>query len=392
VRGYRLRDLLVPLELALAVILLVTTGLFLRFAWEQEHLPRGFEDQHLYALEVAPRTAERGPSNPASLNLSLLEQVRQVPGIEAAAVADGLPGAGVGRGTRMVTLDETSGVRSAGQLAVDPIDVSPGFFATMGIPLARGRDFSPADGFGSAPVAIISAHLARRWWPDRDPIGRTFRLGGSGAPDRDVTVVGVAGDVMTSDTLQSPYVYLPLGLTPSPRVLVVARVLREPPDPAALEQAVARVPPLRLDEVWSVRARLADQFRGADFALWFFGGFAGLALLLAAIGVYTVVSQAVVRRRREIGIRVALGASRRDVIRAVVGPTLTLSGVGIAVGVTGTLLVTRITFSLLLNVSATSPVVWAAIVGVLALAAVLACAAPVRRAVSVDPAVVLRQN
>ncbi len=381
-----------PLELALAVVLLVTIVLFLRFFWEQEHLPIGFDDGRLYALMVSPGSADREAADLRNLNVALVEQVRGVPGIESATVADGLPAPGVGRGVWTVALDQAGAAQSALQLAVIPIDVSPGFFATMRIPLLRGRDFSSADGPGSAPVAIVSAHLARRWWPEQDPIGRTFRLGGSDAPAGSITVVGVAGDTMTSDTLQSPYIYLPLGQTPSRDLLVVMRLAGERPDLAALKQAVARVPPLRLEEVWSVRERLADGFRGADFALWLFGVFAGLALLLAAVGVYTVVSQAVARRTREIGVRVALGAGPLDVLRAVVGPTLALSAVGIAVGIAGTLIVTRFTWSLLLDVSATSPIVWVTIVGILALAAIAACLVPVRRAVSVDPAVVLRQN
>ena len=152
------------------------------------------------------------------------------------------------------------------------------------------------------------------------------------------------------------------------------------------------MPSLRLDEVSSFRERVIEPTRQGNFGIWFFGGFAGLALLLAAIGVYTAVSQAVAARMREIGVRRALGAGRSDVLRAVFGPTLTLCAVGIALGAGGTLIVTRFTWSLLLDVSATAPVVWLVIVAVLVGAGLAALTVPALRALRVDPAVVLRQN
>jgi len=396
VRGYRLRDLLVPLQLALAVVLLVTVALFLRFMWEQEHLPTGFDDRNLYVIDVVTGPAGgavQSDANAPGLETRLLEQVRAVPGLASVTVANGLPEPGIGRGAFTVRLDEPAAAPSAGPRVATPISVMPGFFAALGIPLPRGRDFSSDEGPGGAPVAIVSAHLARRWWPEQDPIGRTFTLEGNSAPRGPLTVVGVASDVMSSETLQSPYIYLPLRQTPARTPMVVARLAGSGRlDLAALKQAVARVPPLRLDDVWSFRESRADSLRGAGVAIYLFGGFAGLALLLAAVGVYTVVSQAVARRMREIGVRRALGAGRADVLRAVFGPTLTLCAVGIVLGAGGTLIVTRFTWSLLLDVSATSPVVWAVIITVLAGAGLVALFAPALRALRVDPAVVLRQN
>lgn len=394
VRGYRVRDLLVPLQLGLAVVLLVTAGMFLRFMWEQEHLPPGFDDRGLYAVEVVPGSAGAAGQPgalPRDVESSLLDQMRGVPGITAATVSNDLPAPGIGRGSHTVMLDEAA-APIAGPRVASPIAVASGFFATLGIPLLRGRDFSAEDGPGGAAVAIVSAHLARRWWPDQDPIGRTFTLSGSAPPTGPLTVVGVAGDVMTSGTLQSPYMYLPLRQNPSPNLLIVMRLASGRPDIAGLKRAVARVPPLRLDQVWPVRQHLDEMLQGADATLWLFGGFAAMALLLAAVGVYTVVSQAVGARLREIGIRRALGAGRGEVWRAIFGPTITLCAVGIALGAGGTLIVTRYTWSLLLHVSATSPVMWIVIVAVLAGAGLAALIMPTRRVLRVDPATVLRQN
>jgi predicted permease len=395
VRGYRLRDLLVPLQLALAVVLLVTVGMFLRFFWELEHLPTGFDDGDLYVVNVVPGSAgARGqPATfPRDVDASLLDQVRAVPGVAMATISSGLPAPGTGRGSHTVTLDSTTAMPSAGPRVASPIAVTPGFFAALGIPLLRGRDFSGDDGPGGVRVTIVSAHLARRWWPGQDPIGRTFTLSGNAPPPGPLTVVGIAGDAMTSDALQSPYIYLPFRQNPSRNLLVVMRLAAGRPDLGALKHAVSRVPPLRVDEVWSVRERLARTFQGSGFTIGLFGGFAGLALLLAAVGVYTVMSQAVGARLREVGIRRAMGAGGGDVLRAIFGPTFTLCGVGIVLGAGGTLAVSRYTWSLLLDVSATSPVMWAVIVAALAAANLAALIAPTRRVLRVDPAVVLRQN
>jgi hypothetical protein len=346
-------------------------------------------------VDVVPRPGvdvARPEMLPPDVETRLIEVARAVPGISTATVANGLPTPGVGRGAYTVKLDEPVAVPSAGQRVASPIAVAPGFLAALGIPLVRGRDVSVEDGPGGALVAIVSAHQARRWWPDRDPIGRSFTLEGRDAPRDPITVVGVAGDVMSSATLQAPFMYVPLRQRPSTNLLVCVRLASGRPDVAALRRAIAGVPPLRLDQVRSVREILDSFFRGSDFVFWLFGGFALLALSLAAIGVYTVMSQAVGARLREVGIRRAMGATGGDVLRAIFGPTITLCGVGIALGAGGTLAVSRYTWNLLLEVSATSPGMWAVIAGVLATAALAALIAPTRRVLYVDPAIVLRQN
>jgi predicted permease len=395
VRGYRLRDLLVPLQLALAVVLLVTAGMFVRFMWEQVHLPRGFDDRGVYVVDVVPRAGvEAGGAEaiPPGVETLLAEVIRAVPGVSAATVSNGLPTPGIGRGAHTVKLDEPGDAPSAGPRVASPMAVAPGFFEALGIPLVHGRDFSADDGPGGALMAIVSAHQARRWWPDRNPIGRSFTLEGRDAPRAPLTVVGVAGDVMSSPTLQAPFMYVPLRQRPSTNLLVSLRLATGRPDIAALKRAVAGVPPFRLDQIRSVRESLDSFLRGSDFVFWLFGGFAGLALSLAAIGVYTVVSQAVGARLREIGIRRAMGAGGADVLRAIFGPTFALCGVGIVLGAGGTLAVTRYTWDLLLTVSATSPVMWVVIVSALVVAGFAALVAPTRRVLRVDPAVVLRQN
>jgi putative ABC transport system permease protein len=366
----------------------------LRFFWELGRLPPGFDTRNLYALRTRLARAEVTPDDVSARAASLIDALAGVEGVEAVAIASRLPLGGEASlvvTPQAVRPEGPNRRQASGRPVAARTAVSPGFFATLGIPVVRGRGFSELDGTGSPRVAVVSAHLARAWWPGEDPLGKTVRLGGPSSPDA-VTVVGVAGDVMSSHTLRSPYLYLPLAQDPQPTMYVLARLPRAVVDQAAVKRAIASVPPFALDEIMSVEDALAHRLDGGGFVMGLIGVFTVLSLLLATVGVYTVISHTTAQRTREIGVRVALGAGRLDVLRAVVGPMVALCAVGLGVGALGTVLVTRVTWSLLIDVSGTSPTVWAAVLGVLGVAAILACAAPVRLALSVDPAVVLRHN
>jgi predicted permease len=269
------------------------------------------------------------------------------------------------------------------------------YFRTMGIRLVRGRDFTPQDRDGAPKVVIINETIAHTYWPDQDPIGKHIIFGKfGGGPDERIEIVGVVKDSKYRSLSEAPRTMMFLPFLQSYRANVALHV-RSAGDPKALTAAVRREVQM-LDAnlpAYNVRT-LEDQRAGslyvARFAATLSGFFGGLALLLAAVGIYGVMAYAVSRRTREIGIRMALGADRLDVLRLVLGEGLLLIGVGLIIGIGATLAVTRLMAGLLYGVSATDPITLVAIPIILAGVALGACFVPARRATKVDPMVALR--
>jgi predicted permease len=277
--------------------------------------------------------------------------------------------------------------------------VSPGYFATLGSPLLRGRDFGPGDTGDEAGAVILSARLAARLWPDQDPVGRRLK---PGPPDADapwMTVVGVAGDLRHRTLFDDPEraptdpdLYLPFAAGGT--FTVVART-RTPP-PAAIPELRSTVARLHPDAVpfdfQPMSERVGRQTAGSRFASLLMGGFAVLALTLAAIGLYGVMAFAVAQRTTEIGIRMALGARRGSVLGRVMGQGMALVGAGAAVGLVLALALGGLAGRLLYGVAPTDPGVLAATAGLLAAVAAAACWVPAHRACRVDPIVALRHE
>jgi predicted permease len=395
-RSHRLRAALVASEIALAFVLVAGAALMANTLVRLGRLDLGFDPGHVLTL----RTPLRGPryaSHEAQSRFlqQVLARVEALPGVEAASVASGLPiqsWSGLG----FVTADDPS--PDPGRMPdANYLVVAPRYFRVMGIRLREGRAFSEADTVQSPGVAIVNEELARRYWPGVGAVGRRLRTGTSASLPW-LTVVGVASNVRTRgpDGTYQPELYVPYTQYPwllSPRLLVV----RTAGDPLATAPAVRRAllalddtqPVSEIQALDVVAGRAASQRR---FLMLLLGAFAAMALVLAATGIYGVLAHAVSRRSHEIGIRVAVGADRGDVVRLVLAQGSRIVLVGLAGGLAGALLLTRALASVLFAVSPTDPATFLLACALLGAVAALACYVPARRAASVDPVVALRHE
>jgi predicted permease len=395
----RARSLLVVAEIALALVLLVGAGLMIRNFRSLQQVETGFTAKQLLtmnlALTVAPDEAGK-----ARVFLDQLEdKLRRAPGVQAAAISNGLPFAGAVEDSFFLAGDNTADPH-AEKMAVVYL-TSPDYLQTMGIRLLRGRFFTPQDRADSAPVAVIDETLARKHFPHTDPLGQRLT-------DLDVEqaeIVGVVGHVkhygLAGEGLVENQIYLPLAQVPPPKLPRVAGrlnlLLRTTGDPLGLVAAVReQVQALNANQpVYNARTMeqiVAGSIAGDRFSLALFALFAGLALALAAVGVYGVMSNTVGQRTHEIGVRLALGAQPRRVLRLILNQGLRLTLIGIGAGLLVSFALTRVMQRLLYGVSATDPLTFAGVALLLTLTALLACWIPARRATKVDPLVALRRE
>jgi putative ABC transport system permease protein len=270
--------------------------------------------------------------------------------------------------------------------------VDPGYFRALQVRLVRGRFFTEQDP-ASAPVAIVNEAMARRFWPNQDPVGKRF------APGRSVTwlsIVGVVSDVKSMSLADPPDLeyYLPYKMSPAPAMTLVVRTTLDAPRLSAVLRATIREldRELPVSEVATLSERIARSTSARLFSVTLLGVFAGLALLLAAVGIYGIVAHSVTRRTHEIGVRMSLGAHPKKIAGMVLGRTLMLGGAGVAIGAGGSLALTRLLRTMLYGVSATDPTVFVAASVVLLVVASLAAYIPARRAARVDPLVALRHE
>ena len=387
----RIRSMLVTVEVGLSVALLVSAGLLLRSFWRLQDVSPGFKPNHLLTMRVnLPRN--RYPENPRAWGFykRFLEEVGALPGVESVAVTSGLPmsGGGTAGEVRVEGRPAADGTQSSADWRV----VSPGYFRTMGIPL-RGREFEERDNNEAPPVTIISEEMARRYWPDEDPIGKSVTLVSFNKTA--FTVIGVAGNVRTvaleSDSNPMTYTPTPFAATWNPMNLVI----RTSGDPAA-QVAAVRSTLASIDQnipVYEVRTMdeiVAGTLGSRRFTMFLLAVFAGVALLLACVGLFAVMAYLVSQRTHEIGVRLALGARPGDVFRLVIGRGMTLAGAGSALGLGGAWAIGRFIESMLYQVKPTDPITLASAPVVLLVVALLACYVPARRAMKVDPMVALR--
>ena len=383
-------------EVALALMLLAGAGLMIRSLRERLAVAPGFEPVGLLAARLSLPRERYAPEMRADFVSRLTERLAALPGVAAAAVATDLP---------------LRGLSSAAMLLVDgpgaePArfyrhSVSPEFFSALRIPLLRGRGFTPEDRAGTPRVAVVSAPMARRFWPGQDPVGRRFHLGDASGPE--VIVVGVAAQVrsrdLTSDlgaATSEPDVYVPFAQRTDADIEIAIRGRGRGaalPSAAMVQAAVAALDPgLPLFRVEPMPDAVRRQSAAARFGSLVLEAFGGLALLLAAIGIYGVISFVVGLSSREIAIRVALGADRRRVLRVVMGNGMTLVLAGLGLGVVGARLGGRLLESQLYGVEVGDAATLAAVTGVVLLVALLAIWIPARRAAAVEPQVVLKEE
>ena len=401
--GNKTRGLLVVSEVALSLVLLVGAGLMLRTLLQLSSVRPGFDPNNvLTAALPVPGTRFSTPAAEARFCAQLLEQLRATPGVLSAALIDSLPLDG-GGSHQPIAVEGQPIVPMADQPEIDVRVISPGYLNTMRIPLLRGRDLNDADVVGRPPVVLVSESVARRFWPNDNPIGKHITLTFSGKAAREV--VGVVGDVKEDSLGQTRPVealYWPLSqMTAQPgetwRAFGMSLAVRTSADPvsaaSAVTAAVHRVDSqLPVEHVVTMEGLVSASLFSQRFNVLLLGAFAGLALVLAAVGIYGVLSYTVRRRVREIGIRMALGASHSDVLRLVVTDGMKPILLGVALGLAAALALSRVVASLIFGVRATDPLTFAAVALLLVAVGLLATVFPAYRATRVEPVSILREE
>jgi predicted permease len=393
-RGQGVRAALVFAEVALALVLLVSAGLLARSFWSLSRVDPGFRTDRLLASSVAmPGTRYPTPESRQAFVAEALDRIRALPGVERTAAVNRLPLAG---SNVLVHVEIEGQPQTEGPVSMDRRVVTDAYFSTLGIPLHSGRAFISGDRADAAErVAIVNEAVTRRFWPGGNALDKRLRLMGRNAPGPWLRVVGVVGDVRHHglDQPAQPEVYVPYAQAAVESMVFVAQTHG---DPLQLAQPV-RQSLQELDPLLPVRQETPAGLLDASIAeprirALLFNGFGLAALLLSALGIYGVVAYAVERRTREIGVRVALGARRADILSLVMRQGMRIVIGGAAAGLAAAALATRALRGLLFGVPAFDPLTFAGVTGMLLLVAVLAILIPALRAMRLDPTVALRTD
>ncbi len=394
-----LREVLVTAEIAIAVVVVVACGLLLRSFWAMSNVDPGFRSAGLETFETyLPDTTYPDVSSQVSFFRDLSERLSAIPGVESASAMSGLPPR-----RRLNANDmEFEGIAPTPDGPPQNVDywqfVTADYFETMKIPIVSGRAFLPSDEGPASPVAIINQTTAKVFWPDQNPVGKRIRPSMRGVPW--FTIIGIAKDVkqggVEEETGTETYFFYPqtaaaVGFAPREMNVVLRSSL--PPDKlaGAVRQAVwARDPALPLASLRSMDEVLGDSLSRPRFVTVLLAVFAVLALLLAAVGTYGVMSYTVAERTNEIGIRMALGAGRSRVLELVLSQGMAFAGLGLVLGLGGAVVLSRFLATFLFGVAATDPVTLLSVPVILGLAALLACVVPAFRAMRVEPVKALK--
>ena len=394
----RMRSLLVILETALGAVVVIGAGLLLRSFLRIEHVPLGFEPQGVLTFRVIPRGERYAQlAQRVTFYQQVLERIQAQPGVKSAAAVSFIP-LTLARGSKGFTI-EGHMPTAPGQIPMAGYDVvTPLYFATMHIHLLQGRDLSWSDAPQTQPVVMINEVMAKTYWPNQDPLGKHIRQGG---PDDSefpwLTITGIVADAREFDpvTAARPTMYFPVTQFADPGGILRDWAVRTNDDPRTLAANVRAA-------VWDVdkdlpvtRIRTMEEVRSMSVLsprlnLLLFGLFAALALVLASVGIYGVTAYSVAQRTREIGIRIALGATRNEVTRLVLRQGACLATVGVLLGLIGAFALTRLMASMIYGVSAADPLTFFTVAFLLAFVALAACYIPARRAMRVDPIIALR--
>jgi predicted permease len=393
-RGHnRLRSLLVIGEVALSLVLLVGAGLLVRSFARLLEVKPGFNGDGVVTMWMN-FTGERYAENGRSTEFldELLPHVAALPGVEGVSVSNDLPLEGDDTTTGVHTADGHAPFESGHEPLTGVHAVNAGYLRTMGIPLLRGRALSASDTADSPLVAVINQKLADTLWPGQDPLGKHFNV----MSDKLSEVVGVVGNVLHNGLAEpvSAESYVPFAQRPWAYVCLA---IRAKGDPTAVYSAVRSLvseidPQLPVHDMRPMSQVVAETMASQRLTLWLVGGFAVLALVLAVVGIYGVMSYSVTERLHEIGVRVALGAQAQDVLRLVVGHGMRIAATGLFIGILGALLATRAMTALLFGVRPSDPLTYGVIAVVLGVAALAACYFPARRATTIDPLLALRHE
>ncbi|HYX43290.1 MAG TPA: ABC transporter permease [Pyrinomonadaceae bacterium] len=401
-RNY-VRSLLVVSEVALSLLLLVGAGLLMKSFLNLQRADIGFNPDHVLTLRISLPDA-RYTENAQIENFyrALLERVAHLPGVESAGLTRGLPmSGGIESG---ITIEGHEVTDRQDIIVAVNLTVTPDYFRAMEIPLIKGRYFTEQDKTDAPPVVLIDEMLATRYFANTDPIGKRIRLGGPDANFPWMQVVGVVKHVKHYGPdeegrveIYRPYFQLlNMPNVPGARLnnsmVLAVRTTNEPTSlTGAIRNAVLEIDKDQpISQVQTMTQIVASAVSSQKFATWLLAIFAAVALLLAALGLYGVMAYSVTQRTHEIGIRIALGAAQRDVLQLIVWHGMRLTFIGVALGLVGSFVVTRLMKSLLYGVSAADPFTYGGVAVLLALVALVACLIPARRATKVDPMVALR--
>ncbi|HLK17476.1 MAG TPA: ABC transporter permease [Bryobacteraceae bacterium] len=387
------RNLLVVGEVALSLMLLVGSGLMIESLSNMRGLNPGFRADHVLTMRLqVPETKYGNFTRRTQFFQAVLERVRTIPGIEAAGFTSALPLTWKG-GTSGFTPEGIQIPRGLTNDANNRV-VTPGYFEAMRIPLIKGRFFNESDGPQALPVALINETMAKKFWPNLDPIGRRFQHNDSGPW---IQIVGIVGDVKQMALNEPPRqeMYFPYWQAEKNWMVPRDLVIRASADPitltASVKSTIASIDRDQpISDIKTMDQWLDEEVANRNVQTTLLGGFAALALILACIGIYGVMAYVVTQRTQEIGVRVALGADSSSIFRAVAKQGMTLAGAGIVLGVAASLALSQGLRSLLFDVKPTDPLTYFGAAVVFAVVALLACYIPARRAARVDPLIALR--
>ena len=401
--GGKTRNLLVVCEVALSLVLLIGAGLMIRTLWQLRDVRPGFDSSNVLTMNVAiPRGRFATASGEINFFRDVLQRVKALPGVEEAGAIDSLPLDG-GGSHQPFSIEGRPVLPMADQPEVDVRVISTGYLRTMHVPVIRGRDFEESDAAGRPGVVLISDALAHRFFPNEDPIGKHLTL--TFFADAPREIVGIIGNVKTdqlNETRPVDTIYMAANqLGPSTGEawdsFPLSLAVRTKSDPHAAANAITAAiheigPDIPVTDVLSMDDVIAQSMSSQRFNMLLLAAFAGLALLLAAVGIYGVLSYTVRRRVREIGIRMALGASQSDILRLVVTDGMKPILLGVALGVIAAIALSRLVASLLFGVPPTDPLTFAVVATLLVAVGIAANTVPAYRATKVEPTQTLREE
>jgi putative ABC transport system permease protein len=393
----RARGVLAIAEVAMALVLLVGAGLLIKSFWRLSSIDPGFRAEHVLTARIAlPSNIYQSSAQRVTFFDETLQRISALPGVGAASYVSDLPFGKVSGIAFRPTLEQETPAHAAAKKNqfASFYQVSSDYFRAMGIPLISGRYFNGRDRAGTPKVVVINSKIASLYWPGENPIGRRIGLPGPAQPSNWAEIVGIVGDVKHRNLAEesSPEYYIPVFQASPGAAFLVVRTFGDPGAAVtSIRQTVAQVDrTLPLSTFISMNDRVSESVAEPRFRTLLLGIFAALALILAAAGIYGVMSYNVAQRTREIGIRIAMGAGRRDVLSLILGQSLKLTLIGIAIGLAASWGLTRLLASVLYNVTPHDFFTLASVSVLLSAVALFASYIPARRAMRIDPLVALR--